>query len=57
MEDDVKYLPRPGEIMEHNTPVNTVGSGEVTQLSATPRHILSVTSSGECWTHEEGKVT
>ncbi|XP_023344096.1 E3 ubiquitin-protein ligase HERC2 [Eurytemora carolleeae] len=31
------------------------GSGEVTQLSATPRHILSVTSSGECWTHEEGK--
>ena len=32
------------------------GSGEVTQLSATPRHILSVTSSGECWTHEEGKV-
>jgi len=31
------------------------GSGVVTQLSATPRHILSVTSSGECWTHEEGK--
>ena len=31
-------------------------SGVVTQLSATPRHILSVTSSGECWTHEEGKV-
>ena len=32
-------------------------SGEITQLSATPRHILSVTSSGECWTHEEGKVS
>jgi len=31
------------------------GSGGITQLSATPRHILSVTSSGECWTHEEGK--
>ena len=33
------------------------GSGDITQLSATPRHILSVTSSGECWTHEEGKVS
>ena len=25
------------------------------QVSGTPRHILCVTDSGECWTHEEGK--
>lgn len=25
------------------------------QLSATPRHLLAVTDSGECWTHEEAK--
>jgi len=31
------------------------GSAAVSQLSATPRHILTVTDSGECWTHEEGK--
>ena len=31
------------------------GSGDLIQLSATPRHLLSVTSTGECWTHEEGK--
>jgi len=31
------------------------GSGAVSHLSATPRHILCVTDSGECWTHEEGK--
>lgn len=31
------------------------GSGDIIQLSATPRHLLSVTSTGECWTHEEGK--
>jgi len=32
------------------------GGGGITQISATPRHILSVTNTGECWTHEEGKV-
>lgn len=31
------------------------GAGKVTHLSATPRHILSVTDTGECWTNEEGK--
>jgi len=31
------------------------GSGHLTQLSATPRHLLSATATGECWTHEEGK--
>jgi len=31
------------------------GAGRVTQVSATPRHILCVTDSGECWTNEEGK--
>jgi len=31
------------------------GAGKVTQISATPRHILGVTDSGECWTNEEGK--
>jgi len=31
------------------------GSAGVSQLSATPRHILSVTDTGECWTNEEGK--
>lgn len=31
------------------------GSAAITQVSATPRHILTVTDSGECWTHEEGK--
>lgn len=30
-------------------------SGHITQLSATPRHLLAVTADGECWTHEEGK--
>jgi len=25
------------------------------QVSATPRHLLAITDSGECWTHEEGK--
>jgi alpha-tubulin suppressor-like RCC1 family protein len=32
------------------------GGGGISQISATPRHILSVTNTGECWTHEEGKV-
>jgi len=31
------------------------GAGKVTQISATARHILCVTDSGECWTNEEGK--
>jgi len=34
---------------------NPPGSAGVSQLSATPRHILSVTDMGECWTNEEGK--
>jgi len=34
---------------------NPPGSAGVCQLSATPRHILSVTDTGECWTNEEGK--
>jgi len=42
---------KPGLVRLEHPP----GSGVVTQLSATPRHILCVTSSGECWTHEEGK--
>ena len=35
---------------------NPPGSAGVAQLSATPRHVLCVTDTGECWTHEEGKV-
>ena len=35
---------------------NPPGSAGVSQLSATPRHILTVTDTGECWTSEEGKV-
>ena len=31
------------------------GNVSMVQLSATPRHIFSVTDNGECWTHEEGK--
>ena len=31
------------------------GAATVCQVSGTPRHILCVTDSGECWTHEEGK--
>jgi len=34
---------------------NPPGSAGVSQLSATPRHILTVTDTGECWTSEEGK--
>jgi len=34
---------------------NPPGSSGVSQLSATPRHVLCVTDNGECWTHEEGK--
>jgi len=34
---------------------NPPGNVNMKQLSATPRHLLSVTDSGECWTHEEGK--
>ena len=35
---------------------NPPGSAGVSQLSATPRHVLCVTDTGECWTNEEGKV-
>ena len=35
---------------------NPPGSAGVAQLSATPRHVLCVTDTGECWTNEEGKV-
>jgi len=34
---------------------NPPGSAGVAQLSATPRHVLCVTDTGECWTNEEGK--
>ena len=40
----------------HSRLDNPPGSAGVSQLSATPRHILSVTDMGECWTNEEGKV-
>ena len=36
---------------------NPPGSAGVAQLSATPRHVLCVTDTGECWTNEEGKVS
>ena len=36
---------------------NPPGGDSVIQTSATPRYILSVTSSGQCWTNEEGKVS
>jgi len=34
---------------------NPPGSAGVSQLTATPRHVLCVTDTGECWTNEEGK--
>lgn len=42
---------KPGLVRLEHPP----GGGGITQISATPRHILSVTTTGECWTHEEGK--
>jgi len=42
---------KPGQLVLARPP----GAAGVTQLSATPRHILTVTEAGECWTHEEGK--
>lgn len=31
------------------------GNTKIRQVSATPRHLLVVTESGECWAHEESK--
>jgi len=42
---------RPGQANLERPP----GAATVCQVSGTPRHILCVTDSGECWTHEEGK--
>ena len=59
----LEHLNHPPGAGKVRRPLRMVGSSfftlflvQVTQISATPRHILCVTDSGECWTNEEGKV-